>query len=498
MELARLIAALADPAAYPRSLGVEAVEVRQTHISAVFLAGPFAYKLKKPLDLGFLDYSTLERRRYFCEQEVRLNRRLAPAVYLGVVPVTADAAGVRMEGHGEIIDWAVKMVRLPDEAMLRERLRRGELGREPLEALARRLAAFHARAEAGPAVAAYGRFEVVAGNARENFDQAAPHVGTTLSRAVFERLRSLTEAALAGLRPLIEARAARGVPRDGHGDLRLDHIYLFPDRAPPGDLVIIDCIEFNDRFRCADPMADIAFTVVDLIHHGRRDLAAAFADAYFRAAGDVEGRALLPFYTAYRTAVRGKVEGMELAEPEVPEAERSAALVRARAHWLLALSELESPSRRPCLVLIGGLPGTGKTTLARGLAGRAGFDVIRSDLVRKELAGLSRVRGLLPPSRWGSTPRRGPSGPTPSACVGRRACCSRAGACWSRRASARSLAAGCSSRRLPGGVSRPGCCSVGPGRRWCGRGSNGAGTMPPTPTGRSISRRPDDGRSRKG
>jgi predicted kinase len=183
------------------------------------------------------------------------------------------------------------------------------------------------------------------------------------------------------------------VPRDGHGDLRLDHIYLFPERAPPGDLVIIDCIEFNDRFRCADPVADIAFPVMDLARRGRRDLAAAFANAYFRAAGDAEGRALLPFYTAYRAAVRGKVEGMELSEPEVPEAERAAALVRARAHWLLALGELEEPSRRPCLVLVGGLPGTGKTTLARGLAGRAGFEVVRSDLVRKQLAGLGPGQG---------------------------------------------------------------------------------------------------------
>ena len=173
------------------------------------------------------------------------------------------------------------------------------------------------------------------------------------------------------------------MPRDTHGDLHLDHVYLFPDRAPPADLVIIDCIEFNERFRFADPVADMAFLVMDLAFHGRRDLARAFADAYFRASGDEEGRALLPFYTAYRAAVRGKVEGMELAEREVPEAERAAALVRARAHWLLALGELEEPGRRPCLVLVGGLPGTGKSTLARGLAEQAGFTVIRSDLVRR-------------------------------------------------------------------------------------------------------------------
>src|SRR5262249_39475543 len=155
----------------------------------------------------------------------------------------------------------------------------------------------------------------------------------------------------------------------------------------PADLVVIDCIEFNERFRFADPVADMAFLAMDLAFHGRRDLARAFADAYFEAAGDAEGRALLPFYTAYRAAVRGKVEGFKLGEAEVPGAERAAARARARAHWLLALGDLEEPGRWPCLVLVGGLPGTGKSTLARGLAERAGFTVIRSDVVRKELAG---------------------------------------------------------------------------------------------------------------
>jgi aminoglycoside phosphotransferase family enzyme/predicted kinase len=388
MEFIRLIEALSDPAAYPGPAPVGAVEVHQTHISAVFLAGPFAYKVKKPLNLKFLDFGTLERRRHFCEEEVRLNRRLAPTVYLGVIPVTRDGAEVRMGGRGAVVDWAVKMVRLPDDVTLRERLRRGELGVVPVEDLARRIVAFHARAEAGPAVAACGRFAVVAGNARENFDQAAAHVGTTVRPSVFERVRGLTESDLADLRALIEGRAGRGVPRDGHGDLRLGHVYLFPDRPPPGDLVVIDCIEFDGRYRRADPVADMAFLAMDLARHGRRDLAAAFADAYFRASGDAEGRALLPFYTAYRAAVRGKVDGMELAEAEVPVAERAAALDRARAHWLLALGALEQPGRRPCLVLVGGLPGSGKTTLARGLAAEAGFALIRTDLVRKGLAGL--------------------------------------------------------------------------------------------------------------
>jgi hypothetical protein len=220
------------------------------------------------------------------------------------------------------------------------------------------------------------------------FAQAAPQVGRTVSQAVYDRVKALAEEALARLRPLLEARAARGMPRDCHGDLHLDHVYYFPDQGPPADLVIIDCIEFNERFRFIDPVADMAFPAMDLAFHGRRDLARTFADAYFAAAGDEEGRALLPLYTSYRATVRGMVEGLELAEKEVPETEREAALGRARAHWLLALTELEQPGRKPCLLLVMGLPGTGKSRLARGLAESAGFALVRSDVVRKQLAGL--------------------------------------------------------------------------------------------------------------
>jgi aminoglycoside phosphotransferase family enzyme/predicted kinase len=294
-----------------------------------------------------------------------------------------------MEGHGEVVEWAVKMERLPQEATLQSRLQRGEVDIALVDALARKVACFHAQAEAGDRISAFGRFEVVARNARENFEQAASQVGTTISAVVYERLRSLTEEALASLVPLIERRANGGVPRDTHGDLHLDHVYLFSDRKPPDDLVVIDCIEFNERFRFADPVADMAFIVMDLSFHGRPDLARVFSESYFRASGDGEGRALVPFYSAYRAAVRGKVEGFELAEKEIPQSERTAALTRARAHWLLALGQLESPDQRPCLVLVAGLPGTGKSTLAQALADQAGFSLIRSDVVRKELAGLA-------------------------------------------------------------------------------------------------------------
>jgi aminoglycoside phosphotransferase family enzyme/predicted kinase len=388
MDISRLIEALSNPDA------VEKVEVRQTHISVVFLSEAYAYKIKKPVNLGFLDFSTLEKRRHFCLEEVRLNRRLAPSVYRGVVPITRVGTAVRLEGAGEPIEWAVKMERLPEQATLLERLRRREIGEEQVKALAERVASFHAAADAGPTIAAYGRLDVVARNARENFEQAQSQVGVTVSRPVFERLQSLTEETLARLGPLIEGRADWGVPRDTHGDLHLDHVYLFPEAPPPGDLVIIDCIEFNERFRFADPVADMAFVAMDLAFNGRRDLARLFIDGYFQAAEDAEGIHLAPFYSAYRAVVRAKVEAFRLDEVEVPEPERSAALDKSQAHWLLALAELERPGQRPCLVLIAGLPGTGKSTLSRHLAERASFRVVRSDEVRKELAARAGVNTL--------------------------------------------------------------------------------------------------------
>jgi aminoglycoside phosphotransferase family enzyme/predicted kinase len=385
MELPRLIDDLSQPAAYPHP--VDRIEIHHTHISVVFLAGTYAYKIKKPVDLGFLDFTTLHKRRHFCDEEVRLNRRLAPNVYLGVVPITCSDEDLHMDGRGDVVEWAVKMQRLPAEATLEQRLGRGEVGAQLIAALAGKIAGFHAHAEGGSHISAFARFEVVARNARENFEQAVGQVGGTISQSVLDRLVALADIALDRLRSLIDERARQGVSRDTHGDLHLEHVYLFPDRAPPDDLVIIDGIEFNERFRFADPVADMAFLTMDLIFHGRRDLAEVFAEEYFRAAGDPDGRALLPFYTAYRAAVRGKVEGFELTEQEVPPEERADAMARARSHWLLALSELEVPDRKPCLVLVGGLPGTGKSTLARGLAERADLSLIRSDVVRKELAG---------------------------------------------------------------------------------------------------------------
>jgi uncharacterized protein len=387
MEIARLIEALSDPAAYPHA--VEKVDIHQTHLSVVFLAGPFAYKIKKPVSLGFVDFSTLERRYFFAMEELRLNRRLAHGIYLDVLSIAQTERGLRVGADGDAIEWAVKMTRLPAETSFASLLSNGKLDENLLLKVAGRLASFHESAERGENVSSQARFDVVAQNARENFSQAEPMVEGSVSRAVLVRLASLTEEELRRLYWLINSRANRGKPRDTHGDLRLDHVYIVPGEEPPNDLAIIDCIEFNERFRYADPIADIAFLTMDLRYAGREDLAKRFVDAYIRISGDTEGLRLLPFYVSYRAAVRGKVEGIASKEPEVPRADREGSLARARAYWLLALSTLESPTRRPALVLVGGLPGSGKSTLAKILADRASFEVIRSDIVRKSLAGLS-------------------------------------------------------------------------------------------------------------
>ncbi|MFW5952330.1 MAG: AAA family ATPase [Gemmatimonadota bacterium] len=419
--LERLRGALERPDAYPHR--VDRVDIVQTHLSIVFLAGPYAYKLKKPVRFGFVDFSTLDRRRHFCHEEVRLNRRLAPTVYHGVVPVVADGRGARVgaevvqrpptagggRGDAEALDWMVRMTRLPQERTLKGLLRRGGLegasGAELLARLASRIADFHATAERGEEIARRGGWEAVAANSRENFHELRELTGPTLSPAVLDQLQEHSRRALSQLRPLVEERARRQVPCDGHGDLRLGHVYHLPDGtaaaaaesaaegagpgtgpvAGAGSFVIVDCVEFNPRFRYADPVADIAFLAMELEFEGRAELASAFTDRYLDAAADPEGAPLLPYYTAYRDIVRGKVRTLAARDEAVPSSERARAAARATRHFLRALVRLAPPEQRPCLVVLFGLPGVGKSVLARRLAEESSFVWLDTDRVRRRL-----------------------------------------------------------------------------------------------------------------
>lgn len=387
---------LSRPEAYEEQ--VDRVEVVQTHISIVFLVGDRVYKLKKPVDLGFVDYGTLERRRACCHAEVELNRRLAPDVYLGVVPITSHRGRLRVGGRSsEALEWAVEMRRLPDDERLASLVARDAVERPLIEDLGRRLAAFHGAARRGPDVARWGALEVVAGNCRDNVADVRPLVGVGVSSTVLDRIARLTEEALSDLGPRIEARAAAAC--EGHGDLRLEHVYVHGDERRI-ELRIIDCVEFSEKLRCGDPASDLAFLAMELVRAGRRDLADALAAAWCEASGDAGAAALLPFYVAYRAMVRAKVDGFTARAPEVPAAQRERAVARARGHALLALGELAPPRHRPALLLVAGLPGTGKSVLARALSDAADLVWLRTDEVRKALgraAGVGSIRG----GAWG-------------------------------------------------------------------------------------------------
>jgi uncharacterized protein len=401
----RLLEALSRPDAYPHR--VDNVRVMQTHLSMVFLAGPYAYKLKKPVRFGFVDFSTLDRRRHFCHEEVRLNRRLAPTVYHGVVPIMADDSGIRIgdapvqlpsdatgvQRSSEVVDWMVRMTRLPQERALKSLLRRGELdgsdGVTLLGRLAALIAHFHATAERSDEISRLGGWEAGAANAQENLHELRELTGQTLAAPVLGRLHEHSQRTLSDLRPLIEERAGKHLPCDGHGDLRLGHVYHLSEGQVAGQFVVIDCVEFNARFRCADPVADIAFLAMELEFEGRPDLASAFTDRYLEAAGDPNGALLLPYYTAYRDIVRGKVRTLMARDGSISRPERELAAARATRHFLRALVRLAPPEQRPCLVVLGGLPGVGKSVLARGLTETSSCVWIDTDQIRQRLAGES-------------------------------------------------------------------------------------------------------------
>jgi aminoglycoside phosphotransferase family enzyme/predicted kinase len=430
VRLELLIAALRRRAAYPwlnQAEGAAEVEVIQTHISVVFLIEHEVFKIHKPVDFGFLDFTRLEDRHHDCIAEVEVNAELAPGVYRGVAAVVRRGAELVVERDpdvygrdpGAIVEWAVWMRRLPESATFLSQLERGQLGRPQLWTLAGTVANFYrdgaSRAAAHPELAQLGDLETVIENVRENFAQLdaiadearAARQQPAIDRDLLTRLRDATEAELANVRELIHARAEAGTIRDTHGDLRLEHVYSLGATEPSDawlvtdelldavgrrELLIIDRIEFNDRFRWSDPIADIAFLIMDLRARGAWQLARCFADDFIAASEDHEGAALLPFYAGYRATVRAKVDAMAAAEPELDRATRAKAQAKAGARARLALVELARPRNRPCLVMVAGLPGSGKSVLARGLRETGNFAWIRADEIRKRLAGLDPLQ----------------------------------------------------------------------------------------------------------
>ena len=382
---AELVRDLSRPEAYGEG-HTAPVSLRTTHASWVFLTGDEVWKVKRPVDFGFLDFRTLEARRRACEDEVRLNLRLAPDVYLGIAPVRKTSSGYRIGGEGPTVDWAVHMRRLPDRTSAEALLGRGALDAERLSKIADRLAAFFAAARVVPE---FGTLAALQRNVAENLEQAAPFVGDLLDRETFEEVRAFQMGRLSRDGERFLARSAGDRIRDGHGDLRLEHLYLLPGPGGEERPVIIDCIEFNERFRCGDVASEVAFLAMELEAAGRPDLAAGFLARYAEASDDFGLYGVVDFYLSYRAWVRGKVAAFVAADPSTPPDVRARKRDEARRDFGLARAFAGKPLDRPLLVAVGGVIGSGKSTLAAALGRHLAVPVIGSDLTRKVLAGLA-------------------------------------------------------------------------------------------------------------
>jgi hypothetical protein len=381
LELQReLVQALCNPACDPDA--ADRIAVIETHISFVVLTGEFAYKIKKSVDLGFLDFSTREQRRFFCEEELRLNRRLAPDLYLGVVAIRGTPARPTIGGPGEAIEYAVKMRRFPQAALLDAVVRRRELLPEQIDALARTVAAFHARAGRAGARQEFGSPAAIRAPVAQNFSQLRTLFGADEDRAALDRIEGWTEEACRRLDASFAARLQSGFVRECHGDLHLGNIVLLD-----GEPRVFDCIEFNPNLRWTDVISDVAFLVMDLAEHGRVDYARRFLDRYLELSGDHAGLQVLDFYLVYRAMVRAKITRMRAAQHLLPARDRDAALAACNAY--LAFAQRSIAPRPRLLAITHGVSGSGKTFVSQAVLEALGAVRVRSDVERKRLHGLA-------------------------------------------------------------------------------------------------------------
>jgi aminoglycoside phosphotransferase family enzyme/predicted kinase len=379
----RICRAMARPDFYPHP--VTRIERRETHISVVFLTGDFVYKLKKPVDFGFLDYTDVQTRRRMCEVEVKLNQRLSEGVYLGVAALSGAEDAPRLEEGGEGFEYAVKMRQLPDEASLSNRIGGNRAEASALAMLGGRLAEFYRTAERGEGIAHYGGSPVIEFNTEENFRQLGPFVGELLDKERFEFVVEASRGFLRDRSRLFQRRVEEGRICDGHGDLRAEHVY-FLDR-----IQIIDCVEFSERLRYGDRAVDLAFLHMDVERLGRPDLSLAMLRGYTEKSCDYGLYGVLDFYSCYRAVVKAKVSCLSAGggggHPPRREME-----VGAAAYFDLAF-RFAVRFARPTLYVLCGLPGSGKSTWAKRIAGIFELALFRSDEVRKDLPEYGEHRG---------------------------------------------------------------------------------------------------------
>ncbi len=375
----KLIAALQNPALYDHP--VTALKLVETHISWVILTGPFAYKIKKPVNLGFLDFSTLTLRQQYCEAELRLNQRLAPEFYLAVVPITGTPAAPHWQGSGPVIEYAVKMRQFPTDMELDRIAKHGLLTRQHIERLATDIGQFHAAIPQAEAAMTYGTPEMVWQPIAENFVQLQPCGQSVVLKTQLEQLYGWYVASHAELLPLLQQRKTAGFIRECHGDMHLANMFLWQDRV-----LVFDCLEFNPGLRWIDVISEIAFLTMDLRDRGHADLARCFLNEYWQHTGDYAGIALLNYYQVYRAMVRAKVACIRVQQADLVQAEQQQQLVMLRGYLDLAQQFIRR--HNPVLFVAFGMSGSGKTFGGNVLIEAIDAIRIRSDVERKRLAGL--------------------------------------------------------------------------------------------------------------
>ncbi len=382
LELPELIRQLMLPENYPHPVQ-SPVRLEQTHISYVLLTGDWAYKIKKPVNLGFLDFTTLEKRRHFCEQELMLNRRFAPEIYQAVMPLFAPGTWKTPfdQGAGEAMEYALKMREFPQKSLFRVMFDDARLSVKHLQDLGKRLAGWHRASPSSAEVRAYGAVEVVRQVASDNFEATRPFIGSLVSDTVH---RETCEAQLGFIENntvLFEERQKTGMVRECHGDLHLNNVCWFTDQARA-----FDCIEFNKEFRCIDVLYDTAFMVMDLLYRKRPDLAYGFLNAWIEHTGDYEGSVLLPFYVGMRSMVRAKVKSQLSVDPHLLHEKRADLQKQTSRFYQLAHDQCRLPQGK--LWAVCGFSGSGKSTVASWLARHVGAIHVRSDSVRKHISGI--------------------------------------------------------------------------------------------------------------
>jgi len=354
--------------------------VIQTHISWVFIASPFVFKVKKPVNLGFLDFSTLEKRHYFCQREIELNRRLCPEIYLDAVPVYETDSGFSFKPPGKIVDYAVKMKELPHVFFLNELLEKNLVGEEEINRVISTLHRFYEAETPTPKIEKWGTPEKLKISTDENFTQIEPFIGKTISSAAFEAIRHYTNQFYGLNENLFHERIQQHRVLDCHGDLRLDHVHLTAEAT-----TIFDCIEFNDRFRFIDIANDLAFLAMDFDFKGRSDMGNLFLRNAARELGDAGMPKVANFYKCYRAFVRGKVESIQAIEKETTNSGEHQK--QAARYFRLALGYAVGGAE-PSILVVMGRVGTGKSTIAKRLASELDWPVFSSDETRKTLTGV--------------------------------------------------------------------------------------------------------------